>query len=940
MRVRGPFSVRGFLSVFCALSLLQLFGWSAIPLQDASKIELALARGTSENPSAVFPLTIPGTPIACWWDDETLQVGDKSFLFKDLGVVPKDGAVVTVDVVAENGKTLKLVIELREDGASYKVNDFGVLGNQLIDKNLEITAKKDGSARYFFNAVGARSPRFIREQRKPVKAGKPESFNIHGEAVDSGNLIFNLFDADGKVMFMAFYPFHDPATKFAFVAIFTDREKEILQMHVDQWLDHEPPRALKLRFHDLYTNEDTGYTVTTKLEPKTGRAVVPFDVKGLRGGYFKVWFDLLDENGKVLQSDYAFYAKPIDGKYPWSNTQYGAEDSVPPPWTRPVFEPEGFHCWNREVKFDDGEFIRSIVSANQELLAKPVTILWNDEPLDFTVTLIKANVSFADYRFTAVNAPVSIEARVEFDGLIWCKLNYRTPVDSLRLVVPVRRDRVVGFDDCSDPMKKLALPAGKTADFGYDPSAKAWWWMGSAVSGLMGGNDNLHGWHCKNLSDGFHLTVNDVEAAFTMNFVDVPITDAQERSLEFYLQPTPVKSKDVEFSLTPRTKLCTWTGTLGKFFDVKLPGQINDELVAKFKKIQDSGKRVFFYSGARVNSPVQPWWSWWGDDWYEHSDPCFFAEEVRFKNRADRDHGVWVTGCLNSRSFFEHKLHSICWFLWHSPFDDLYMDLAGPGRCWNRNHGCTWTDDFGRVQHDRALKTMRELLKRIYREMKKKNPKANIIGHLQFQRTPSDVFFDQLYMGETYDRFIRATMSYYDVLNPEMMQIQYASRSTEISINMIPQIDRAMSMYSPHLRKTYDAHTPENDRINRHATAYFKIHDLEISPQGLGANQWNDPDVILRGLGAARTHTAYYKQNDPVSVSNPDPRLIWAMYEGNGQKFLIILNDTDRELKETVTVRGLSAVGTDIFNRLNYHFETGSCAITLPPRESLFIHFK
>lgn len=243
------------------------------------------------------------------------------------------------------------------------------------------------------------------------------------------------------------------------------------------------------------------------------------------------------------------------------------------------------------------------------------------------------------------------------------------------------------------------------------------------------------------------------------------------------------------------------------------------------------------------------------------------------------------------------------------------------------------------MRHDGSLRACREIHKRIYRELKRKNPDGAMLGHLQYQRTPADVFFDRLWMGETYDRFIRGTMSYYDVLNPEMMQIQYASRSGEVVIDMLPQIDRAMSMYAPEALKTYNPHSPENDRINRHATAYFKIHDLEVTPQGRGADQWSRPDEVLRGFGARRRHSAYYHQDCPVSVSSPDPRFIYALFEGAGKRLLILLNDTDREMVETVSVKGLSARGRDIFSSAERDFTSGSCGFTLPPRESAFVLF-
>ena len=924
-------------------------GWPALPSQNGQRIQVALARGSEAEPSAVFPLTEPGTPVACWWDDAALHVGTNVFPFARLGVRPADGAKFAVKLPVTEGwsygkgmREVSLDIVLDESAPAMRVPDFGILGNQTIDLPVLVTPKKAGQVRVFSNAVGARSPRFIRDKILKARAGETVEARINGPAPDSGNHIFDIYDADGTVAFMAFWPFHDPSVKFAYRTVISDPEKMTLVMRVDQWIDAGDAYDLTISMEDLDTGVSSGFSSTKRLEAKTGVVDIPFDVAALRPGTFRMRYEVVDAaTGRKVHSDYAYYAKP-DGKCVWDGVKCGSDDSVPPPWTAPEFGGDGFRVWNRSVKLGGAGLVSSIVSAGQELLASPVQVLLDSRPLGFDVTGVERHKSYAKYSLAARGAPVEARVRAEFDGYMWFEVRFAPPCDSLSLRVAMRRDKVVGFDDCSDPMKKLALPPGAKESISYSPQAKPWWWMGSAV-GLMGGVEGVRGWHCRHMERGVSFAADDSSAALSYSFVDTPLEGGGRRTVGFYLQPTPVKPKNVAFAMQPRSELVTWTGTMARFFDVKLPGWIDMEKLAQFQAEQKKGKRVFYYSGTRVNSPVQPWWGWLGQEWNENGDPAYFAEETRFKSRADRDKYVWVTCCLNSRSFFDYKLWSVCWFLNNPEFGvrDLYFDIAAPVmRCNNRLHGCVWKDDFGRTRHDGSLRACREIHKRIYRELKRKNPDGAMLGHLQYQRTPADVFFDRLWMGETYDRFIRGTMSYYDVLNPEMMQIQYASRSGEVVIDMLPQVDRAMSMYAPEALKTYDPRSPANDRINRHATAYFKIHDLEVTPQGRGAYQWSRPDDVLRGFGARRSHSAYYHADCPVSVSAPDPRFIYAIFEGNGRRLLILLNDTDREISETVSVKGLSAKGRDIFSAAERDFTSGSCVFALPPRESAFVLFE
>ena len=179
-------------------------GWPALPSQNGQRIQVALARGSEAEPSAVFPLTEPGTPVACWWDDAALHVGTNVFPFARLGVRPADGAKFAVKLPVTEGwsygkgmREVSLDIVLDESAPAMRVPDFGVLGNQTIDLPVLVTPKKAGQVRVFSNAVGARSPRFIRDKILKARAGETVEARINGPAPDSGNHIFDIYDADG-----------------------------------------------------------------------------------------------------------------------------------------------------------------------------------------------------------------------------------------------------------------------------------------------------------------------------------------------------------------------------------------------------------------------------------------------------------------------------------------------------------------------------------------------------------------------------------------------------------------------------------------------------------------------------------------------------------------------------------------------------------------------
>ena len=74
-------------------------------------------------------------------------------------------------------------------------------------------------------------------------------------------------------------------------------------------------------------------------------------------------------------------------------------------------------------------------------------------------------------------------------------------------------------------------------------------------------------------------------------------------------------------------------------------------------------------------------------------------------------------------------------------------------------------------------------------------------------------------------------------------------------------------------------------------------------------------------------------------MSAPGPRQLWAWFSAGKKGVLVLLNDTDEPVRQTVSVTGLSSVGTELLDGDRYDFSSGSCAIDLGPRGAKFIAF-
>ena len=913
----------------------------------AAAIEFAIGPGTQEKPSAAFPLKLGEKPSAIWYDADALHVGTAKVTWSELKTAPTNGASFTWKATSADGEKIYLRGRIADKTARYFLPSMPELSEKRLDSIVKVEPRKDGTVKVSSRFKGPRSPIYRQFKQATAKAGNIAELHLVGdETTDLGFVDFTLQDVDGTRIFGTHeWEFRAHDLKFALRSLHTDAAAMQMIVWTDNWFGYDTNHTLKIEMDDFATGKRVWESTTPALPTHApgnrntdGLAFQRVDVSTLPPGEYKCYVALLDPSGKKLYRDYRNYAKP-DGKAPWEDTTYGAEDTVPPPWTKPVWRKDGFSCWNREVRLGGDGLVSSVISAGREILATPVEVVWNGNPLKFASTLTKANVADAFYELKAEGAPVTVRVRAEFDGVMWFEMDYEPPVESLSVIVRARRSEVVGFDDGMSMKDKMVFVKGKKQVHEYDPTFTARWWMGDTI-GIMGGIDSWRGYRVKNTKKFYRIEADDSVVALTTRVVDTPLASGSRQTANFYLQATPTKPKNRDIAALPPAMIRSWTGHLGYFFEDRTPSRLDLSKNVEFEKDKREGKRVFYYNATGGVSTVFPWWGWFGDDWTINMSSETYAEEIPLRTDEARRRSPWVRGCTNVKSFFDFKLKDICDFLWNKDLNirDLYFDLTEPCVCWNKRHGCSFKDEFGHLWVGFGTATYHELLKRVYREMKKKNPDSAFLGHILRSRSPADNFFDALTMGEGYDSDICYSLSYYDVLTPDLMRILYASRASEVTMRLLPQMSRAIKMYRPDL-KNYDPNEPKYDRANRHAAAYFKIHDLCIVSSSAG-EQWTRPDATLARFGRDRTHTAYYKADCPISVSEPEPRFLYAIYSGNGKKMLILLNDTDKDVKKTVSVKGLSGKGKDIFGNGTYDFASGSCVFELPPRESRFVLFE
>jgi len=867
------------------------------------------------------------------WIDDTCRTYSSSMAHRNYGVRDSFAAFT-----------------FRGKGARFSIGETGPLTDGSIDMDVEVTAAEDGTFKTDFWAQGPLPPSFSQYDRKAAHAGEKLTFRARGAFPQSGEFILKLIDGGGTQVFKGTAPFKKPIP-VAYRWLKADPKRMELVLTTENALGKNKSAEIEFCARDSADESKTVWRAKIPAARVNGIAEQRVSIADLPPGEYKMQYRFTDGAGKSFTDDYAWFWKP-GGEVPWTGCMAGSEDEVPLPWTAPVFREDGFACWGRTVGLGPGGLITSVVSQGRELLAAPVRLLVDGKPVSFSVKSVDRHVSYADYSLAADDGavPIRVKIRAEFDGFIWFDIERGAgPVQSLAVELPMKRDFVTGFDDGHSVIEKLPLGRGVRGTWNVDPREYPFFWIGDGATGMMGGTEDQHGWKLKDKKSGYRVDVDGETAKVTIRFVDTPDRSDKPQNAGFYLNPTPVRPKNAALEQFDAAKMCRWTGNVADFCDMKRPGHMLEDRIERYQKRQRNGERVFWYGGSALVGAYSPLWAWYCDEWNFTGDPSTVYLEISPRERAKRDQSGWIWGCLRNKSFFDFKLWSASWFLNAPEYGvrDLYFDISFPKPCRNAGHGCKWTDGFGVENNDFFFRGMREFHKRVYRQLKRKNPEAAMMGHVRFVRTPSDNFFDESWCGEAYERNVALQHNYYGLLQPEAMQIHYASRANDMVMGISCQIYRTYQVYCPHLLASYDPYEPASDRAIRHAAAYFKIHNLLITvrpDEPIIGKQWWKAESCAQPCGKDRRFSAYCLTDCPVRIDRPDRLFLHAVYTGNGRAMLILLNDTDATVTKTVSADpkalGLrSAKGSDMFGHGEYSLETGSFTVELPPRESRFILF-
>ena len=784
------------------------------------------------------------------------------------------------------------------------IETLGALNNNILDFRMNIMSTVNTEAVLKLNSPRKVLP-YSFAKSVILLSGKTEKIIAETTGLPPNNVLnVDLGLKGGKELYQAAFGYRD-VSPISVSYIYTDAAKQILNLVCS----------------DNGNNSSKDNSLVMKMLSKNGRVIVerefplnsknmiftiPFSIAELPPGEYKFVVNCVDKSGKVLLNHWEMYCKPAEHPS-WNNTMVGAADKVPWPWTSITADKDNFECWGRNYCFKGSSILSSLKSQGRELLAEPIRVSVNGQNASVPVcNLISRNEATATYRLNSKTNSVKLNVAVkaEFDGFLWVDLEYepilnKAEINTMTLDIPLKRENISGFDNCQSLKEKVDLNANANRiiynDFAKMPAC----WIGGDDVGLMIGAKNLKGWYVKNKKRSMEIIPGDKNVVVRLNLVDTPLRLTGKRHISFYLEATPTKPLNRKAkSIRNEINTLTWSGYWFKYYNYFIIKYLDWDKINRLKQLQKRFK-LFYYSAAHGASPYSPQWNYYGREW--HSAPPALGEycvDSDVSSKVLRNRNTFTYGCLDCKSFFDFNLATLAEVIKRPDIrvENLYIDLAWPKMCSNKNHGCGYVDEFGEKQSSFDIIGTREYYKRLYRVLKDKNPEAMICMHIVRTRTPADSFADLLVFGEGYDRDVAMKESYYDVLNPELVRIAYASRGKEQEIWLIPQFMRGFLLFRPERAKTWKPEQPEAERAVKHFIGYMTVHNISFM-RGIDtvrlAKRLYDAQDWLGWQENVEFFPYWNKNKNPVEfLSGKSDRVLISTFRNKNKAMLAILNDT------------------------------------------------
>ena len=679
--------------------------------------------------------------------------------------------------------------------------------------------------------------------------------------------------------------------------IYTDMDTDTVKFVLHRLSRHLLGERIRIDFSTL--DGKPARSKTIELGDSDGMLTLDFEAAGLPAGFYDViGTHLSGQQEKVVFRE--AWRMPDKHAIP----DYFAPENlrVQPPWTEVTTHDDTVNCLGREYRFNGNLLLQSMTSQEKELLTDGMALVIDGAKAEAEEPATPRVENHGAYCFVHQDAKygalsVSTECRVDYDGLVKVKMRLEPPAEglalkSLQVAIPCDAE-IAEFVNAGMGYGK---GAGQSRAFGPDGSwncnlySALMFWLGDSDVGLSLAFKNLRGWHCKDAVNSVVVKSDERTRTVYLNLVDTPFLLKEPRTIEFALMATPAKTTSPKVL---RTRFCEWnmwSDRFSAYFDYpELPYLVD----------KTNADNAFHYNSFGT-SPHSPDWNYYHRLWHTGVMGAIredFHIEDDLENLKLRNRDQYVFGCFDSPTFLDFKIREMEFVLNHKPFNtqNLYFDLVIGLTCASADHGCAWTDDFGRTWGSMDWEGRRIYLQHAREMLLKKNPKGLISLHSHCQRTLVNAYGDIQVGGEDFVGEVGMKGNYYGIVNSEVLRAHSNAFGYGMKKIFIPQFERSLLFVKP--GETFDFNNPDNIKAVRHLLTMLLAHDID---------PWAPGNPIAQSIWALEKdfgwdeQTAFapmWRTDGLYSIERDDSNgaLIVGMFHRPGRALLAVVNDSDAD---------------------------------------------
>ncbi|MBO4633687.1 MAG: hypothetical protein J5858_17360 [Lentisphaeria bacterium] len=439
----------------------------------------------------------------------------------------------------------------------------------------------------------------------------------------------------------------------------------------------------------------------------------------LAAGRYTVHYRLTAGNGKQLEFKRSF-DKPDTS---WVESTAGLEDTTPSPWTPPVLGKDGsVSVWNRVYTFKGGPFPENVVVNGKTMLRRAPSIVLNTGKGQVIPAgrIIRRKQGGSYVRFDGeLSAPngfsADFETMIDFDGFVQVdlKLKRPCPVKSMQVKWQVEKEFAEHF-----MIPQVNTDKNPVVQFKYKDTKILY--FASEKGGFCYGVTGDANWVYD--KDACIYSVNKDTKETELRVIQKAVTIPAGATYQFCFSATPTRPMMKNYR--------AW-----RFLDSsKTPGAVdlryymyagNGNLLISpeaLKKAAKGPRNLQLYSASSflVDTNLEARW--------------FFDEWLMYSYQYGMGKGMAIPSCLNTAkaNFLADNTRKSLTIPEFELVDGYYFDCCGVYFCGNKNHGCGYTDSFGREVQTATLLALRSYLKRIIRLLHSKGRTLGAHGQFSF----------------------------------------------------------------------------------------------------------------------------------------------------------------------------------------------------------------